>query len=295
MWIDIVFSGGGVKGFAFAGALEVLEQSGYRFKRAAGTSAGAIVAALLAAGYSSAEMKEAMEQMNPHQLLDPPERLRFPFYKWLRIYFKMGLYSGNHLEKWLAKLLAAKGVAQFSDLPADSLKIIVSDVSKGKMVVLPDDLKNYGMDPRSFSVARAVRMSAGLPFFFEPVSLFDGNGERSLIVDGGILSNFPLWIFDKENELPERPFLGLQTLDREMLAQEPKKAKNAVDLFHRLFTAMREAHDEKTIAKLKGSNIVFIPVDKVNTKDFQISEDERKRLFQIGAEQTRLFLKKWSF
>lgn len=295
MWIDIVFSGGGVKGFAFVGALDVLEQSGYQFKRAAGTSAGAIVAALLAAGYSSAEMKRVMEQLNPDRLLEAPDRIVFPFYKWFKIYFKMGLYSGDSLEKWLVKLLSAKGIANFSDLPEGSLKIIVSDVSKGKMVVFPDDLKEYGMDPGSFSVARAVRMSAGLPFFFEPISLFDGNGERSLMVDGGILSNFPLWIFDTENELPVRPFIGLQTLGREPYAESPRKIKNAADLFHGLFTAMREAHDEKTIEKLKGSNIVFIPVDKVNTKDFQISRGERERLFKIGAEETGRFLKKWSY
>ncbi|MDD9149285.1 patatin-like phospholipase family protein [Sporolactobacillus sp. CQH2019] len=295
MWIDVVFSGGGVKGFAFVGALEMLERSGYRFKRAAGTSAGAIVASLLAAGYSSAEMKKIMEQLNPHRLLGVPNRMVFPFYKWLRIYFKMGLYSGDFLERWLEKLLSAKGIAKFSDLPEGSLKIIVSDVSKGKMAVLPDDLKDYGMNPGSFSVARAVRMSAGLPFFFEPVSLFDGNGERSLMVDGGILSNFPLWIFDPGNELPVRPFIGLQILSRETYVQEPKKIRNAVELFHGLFTAMGEAHDEKTIEKLKESNVVFIPVNRVNTKDFQVSREERERLFRIGAEETSRFLKKWSY
>ncbi|MFT8317453.1 MAG: patatin-like phospholipase family protein [Sporolactobacillus sp.] len=294
MWIDIVFSGGGVKGFAFVGALSKLEESGYRFKRAAGTSAGAIVAALLASGYPAAEMKTLMDGLNTRQLLDSRTKISLPFLKWLRVYYKMGLYRGDSLEKWLIDALAAKGVHTFSDLPPDALKIIAADVTRGRMVVMPDDLKEYGIEPAVFSIARAVRMSAGLPFFFEPVSLFDNSGERSLIVDGGLLSNFPLWVFDKGEELPERPFIGLQTTNQ-LNGYHPVKINNAVELFRGLFSTMREAHDEKTIQKLRDSNIIVIPIDKVQTKDFDISLEERDRLFALGRDETDLFLKKWSF
>ncbi|TGA96401.1 hypothetical protein E4665_15715 [Sporolactobacillus shoreae] len=294
MWIDIVFSGGGIKGFAFVGALARLEKSGYRFKRAAGTSAGSIVAALLMAGYTASEMKKLMDGMDTRQLLDAPARIRFPFYKWLRVYFRMGLYRGEKLEHWLEKALADKGISVFSDLPPGSLKMIVSDVSKGKMVVIPDDLPDYGINPDSFSVARAVRMSAGLPFFFEPVSLFDGNGERSLIVDGGILSNFPIWIFDmEEGGLPARPYLGIQTTQGDK--GEHAGIQNAFELFRGIFTAMHEAHDERTIQRIKDSNLIVIPIKNVTTKDFQISVEERSRLYQLGVERTDRFLQKWSY
>ncbi|WP_100488253.1 patatin-like phospholipase family protein [Sporolactobacillus pectinivorans] len=293
MWIDVVFSGGGIKGLAFAGALDRLEKSGYRFKRAAGTSAGSIVAALLMAGYTASEMKKLIDEMDTRKLLDAPAYIRFPFYKWLRVYFKMGLYRGDSLEDWLEEALSRKGISVFSDLPQGSLKIIVSDVSKGRLTVIPDDLPDYGINPGSFSIARAVRMSAGLPFFFEPISLFDGNGERSLIVDGGILSNFPIWIFDREDGLPTRPFLGLQTTDGE--TENRPKIQNAVELFRGIFTAMHEAHDERTIEKLKDSNVIVIPVKSVTTKDFQISSDEKNKLYQIGAKETERFLQKWSY
>lgn len=293
MWIDIVFSGGGVKGFAFAGALNQLEKSGYQFKRAAGTSAGSIIAALLMAGYSAADLKELVIQMDTGKLLDAPVQIRFPFLKWLRIYFKMGLYRGDLLEQWLADLLARKGVSRFSDLPEGALKVVASDVSRGRMVVFPDDLEEYGVDPQTFSVARAVRMSAGLPLFFEPVPLFDDNGNRSLVVDGGILSNFPVWIFDRQKNLPVRPFLGLRIVDGK--ENNYTNVKNAAELFHGIFTAMHNAHDERTTDKLKDSNIISIPVTHVQTKDMQISVDERKRLFRIGAEETKTFLQKWSF
>ncbi|MFT8362161.1 MAG: patatin-like phospholipase family protein [Sporolactobacillus sp.] len=294
MWIDIVFSGGGVKGFAFVGAIDQLERAGFQFKRAAGTSAGAIVAALLAAGYTSAEMKELMETMDTSQLIDSRSPVSFALFKWLRVYFRMGLYKGDSLEKWLLDVLAAKGVHTFADLPSGALKIVVTDASRGRMVVLPDDLADYGLDPGVFSVARAARMSAGLPFFFEPMPLVADNGEKSLIVDGGLLSNFPLWLFDNGSETPDRPFLGIQTVGS-MADQPSLQINNAVELFKGIFSAMREVYDEKTIKRLKDSNIIIIPTSHVATKDFSLSVGERERLFAIGQDETKLFLKKWTF
>ncbi|MFC7394250.1 patatin-like phospholipase family protein [Scopulibacillus cellulosilyticus] len=294
MWIDGVFSGGGVKGFAFVGALEVIEQAGFRFRRLAGTSAGSIIAALLAAGYTSKEIRYHMENMHPDIFMDKKSFFRFPFFKWLTLYWKMGLYKGNVLEKWMKDLLHNKGVESFYDLGPDTLKIIVSDLSRGSLVVIPDDLVHYGIDPEKFSVARAVRMSCSLPFFYEPVTLYNQKGEKCIIVDGGVLSNFPLFVFDTQNNLPVRPFLGFQLSGQsEMFAA--KKIKNAVDLFHRLFLTMKEAHDAKYISKYAASNIIFIPVDKVQTADFKLSKEDRDELVEIGRKRAQRFLKKWTY
>lgn len=64
MYIDGVFSGGGMKGVALVGAYEALEKRGFRFKRLAGTSAGSIIASFIAAGYTSAEIRQMMEELN---------------------------------------------------------------------------------------------------------------------------------------------------------------------------------------------------------------------------------------
>jgi NTE family protein len=293
VWIDIVFSGGGVKGFAFVGALDVLEKSGYRFRRAAGTSAGAIVAALLAAGCDASELRQLMNELDASKLLDPPSGFRFPFYKWLRLYFRMGLYRGDALEHWLVRTLEERGITSFADLPDGALKIVASDVSRGRLLVLPDDLEDYGIYPSTFPVARAVRMSIGLPFFFEPVSLFDGNGKRSLIVDGGLLSNFPIWIFEKEGARPLRPFLGLQATSDE--AEQPQRIGNAVELFRGIFTTMQQAHDARAVDELKQSNVIRLPIGKIKITDFAIAAEEKERLFRIGVKATQRFLKKWTY
>lgn len=70
--LDGVFEGGGVKGIALVGALEEIEQAGYHFVNVAGTSAGAIAATLVAAGYSAAELKSIMMDLPFHKFMDAP-------------------------------------------------------------------------------------------------------------------------------------------------------------------------------------------------------------------------------
>ena len=70
----------------------------------------------------------------------------------------------------------------------------------GNLLVLPKDLEIYGYDQNRFPVSRAVRMSCSIPFFFDPVELIHKpSSKRCYVVDGAILSNFPVWIFDQEN------------------------------------------------------------------------------------------------
>jgi len=67
---DAVFEGGGVKGIGLVGAVSEIEKAGYEFENLAGTSAGAIVAALLAVGYNAQEMKVELEKLNYNDFKD---------------------------------------------------------------------------------------------------------------------------------------------------------------------------------------------------------------------------------
>ncbi|WLR46294.1 patatin-like phospholipase family protein [Halobacillus litoralis] len=294
MKVDGVFSGGGVKALAFIGALEELEEQGYTFKRMAGTSAGAILASLTAAGYTAKELKERLNNLSFLSLVDVPltDRL-FPFMKWLLLYYRMGLYKGNQLENVLEEWLGEKGVRTFADLPPGSLKVICSDLTQGRIVVIPDDLKKvYGIDPATFSVAKAVRMSSGLPYFFIPVKIHGKRG-RSIIVDGGVLSNFPLWIWEKQDGCRTRPIIGMKLSDEPDKLPE-QKIKNAIQMFHALFKTMQQAHDARYISKALSKDIIFIPVSGVETTDFDMSKEEKETLMELGREHAGKFLKRWS-
>lgn len=292
MLIDGVFSGGGLKGFALVGAYQVLENQNFRFKRVAGTSAGAILAAFIAAGYSGKEIEEMLEELDVPSLLDPRKTiLPLPFMKWINVYRHLGLYRGKALEKWFYNKLAAKGVYTFSDLPMGSLKLVASDLTNGKMLVLPDDLYDYHINANTFSVASALRMSCGIPFFFEPVTLKTGRGD-SIVVDGGVLSNFPLWIFDDADGRKMRPTIGLK-LSHRREEQCPQKINNGLNLFEALFATMKGAHDERYISRRHEKDIIFIPVDDYSATQFDLNEETKETLMEMGRNRTVHFLKTW--
>lgn len=292
MLIDGVFSGGGLKGFALVGAFQVLEDKGYRFSRVAGTSAGAILASFIAAGYTAKEIEEMLDEQDFQLLLDPRKTIiPLPLMKWFLLYWRLGLYQGKALENWFLEKLAAKNVYTFSDLPPGKLKLVASDLTNGKMIVLPDDLEGYGVSSETFPVARALRMSCGIPFFFEPVQLKVGKGE-TIVVDGGVLSNFPMWIFEDDRGNKERPVVGLK-LSRSQDEMPGHKIDNALDLFESLFSTMKNAHDEKYISRKHEKNIIFIPVDDYSATQFDMDEETKEALMEAGRSSTIQFLKTW--
>lgn len=294
MYIDGVFSGGGIKGLALVGAYAGIEDRGLRFKRVAGTSAGAIIAALIAAGYTSREVMGFMDELNLSSFLDDRKIfLPNPLTKWLLVYWRLGLYKGLELEKWIYEKLAAKGVRTFSDLPPNALRVIASDLTTGRLIVLPDDLNQYLCSPVNFPIARAIRMSCSLPFFFEPVKLKTRTGNH-LIVDGGVLSNFPMWLFDRENVKKVRPVLGIKLSHK--LGERPKKnVRNAIQMYEALFETMKDAHDARYISRKHEKNIIFIPTDGVLTTEFQLTKEKKIELIQYGRACALQFLKAWSF
>lgn len=294
MDIDGVFSGGGIKGLALVGACEAIEERGLRFKRVAGTSAGSLIAGFLAAGYSSEEMASVLDDLDLKKFLDSRKTF-FPsaLTKWFFLYWRLGLYKGDELECWIDEKLAAKGIRTFGDLQPEALRVIASDLTNGSLLVLPDDLPRYGVDPGTFPVARAIRMSCSLPFFFEPVKLRDRVG-NNIVVDGGVLSNFPMWLFDQENIKKVRPVLGVK-LSHHLTQKPTNKIKNAMQMFEALFETMKDAHDSRYISRKHEKNIIFIPTEANLTTEFQLSDEKKLELMGLGKKNAEKFFKTWSY
>jgi len=221
---DVVFEGGGVKGIGLVGALQVAEEKGYEWVNIAGTSAGAIVGALLAVGYTSHELKAIMAGIDYSKFKDKGLVDRIPLLgPALSVGFEKGIFEGKYAEDWLRGLLRAKGKETFGQLVMPEykdnpqfrykLRVVASDLSMGSMLVLPQDIEQYGEKPDELDIARAVRMSMSIPYFFEPVKLkHKDSGQDSYIVDGGILSNYPVWLFD-EGEEPSWPTFGFKLVE----------------------------------------------------------------------------------
>jgi len=201
--INGVFEGGGIKGIALAGAAAAALDSGHTFNQVAGTSAGALVASLVAAGYEADELRREVCRIDWPSMLDAAPTTRLPYIgKHMALLLHRGIYRGLRLERVWRDLLARKGVHTFGDLTPGTLRMVATDLHHSMAIVLPDDLSRYGFDPNRFSIARAVRMSSSIPFVFQPVMLPDRlTGETILAVDGALASRFPVELMDQGGEV----------------------------------------------------------------------------------------------
>jgi NTE family protein len=206
---DLVLEGGGVKGLGTAGALMGLLEAGWTFPRVAGTSVGALAAAFAAAGTDAPTFGAVLDRLDLRRI--PDRRAPLPLVsEGLSLATERGAYAGDWIHRWLTRELAALGVRTFADLRRDDagddpavdqrwrLVVTATDVTHGRLLRLPWDYELFDLDPDEQPVADAVRMSLSIPFYFRPCALrHAGTGEVSTIVDGGVLSNFAIEIFDR--------------------------------------------------------------------------------------------------
>ncbi len=312
---DLVFEGGGVKGIGLAGAYSVLEQRGYRPRRMAGSSAGAITAALVAAGYSSAELDEVVLHLPFDSFMDERWIEHVPLIgDELSILAHHGIYEGRFFRDWMAERLAAKGITHFGQLADEHaetpdgrsrLRVIASDVTHRRMLVLPDDAGHLGIDPDELEVAYAVRMSMSIPFFFEPV-LHENprTGDRHLIVDGGMLSNFPVWLFDAHGRDPRWPTFGLLLVEPDPTSpigarltdgEHGIEPGSVLDYVKSLAQTMMEAHDRLYVEKANYARTIPIPTLGVGTTEFAIAPERARALYESGRRAAADFLDHWDF
>jgi NTE family protein len=315
--VDLVFEGGGVKGVGLAGALAELEEQGYAPQNIAGTSAGAITAALLAAGYRGEELREIVMELDFRQFQDKAWEDKVPLIeKSLSLLLDLGIYEGNRFYEWVKEKLAAKGVHTFSDLVRDGeedprwryeLQVVASDATAHRLLVLPRDAGELGIEPDDLEVALAVRMSMSIPIFFEPVRFENPKtGAAHVIVDGGMLSNYPVWLFDCDTaEPPEWPTFGLLLVEPkpkvpiEKRLPKPEHIANGprglLAYVKSLAQTMMEAHDRLYVEAADYARTIPIPTLGVGTTEFDLSPDRKQALYDSGRSAAKGFLKDWDF
>ena len=317
-YCDLVCEGGGVKGVGLAGAYSVLEEHDFHPQNVAGTSAGAITAALIAAGYNAAELKDVIFGMDFLKFRDTAWEDKIPLAgKGVSIVKDLGIYEGRYFEDWIGELLKAKGAETFAALATDEygddpryryrLQVIASDTTSHRLLVLPRDAGQLGIDPDELSVARAVRMSMSIPIFFEPVSITNGKTNREhVIVDGGMLSNFPVWLFDCEaDEVPTWPTFGLLLVEPHPQTPigarlpAPERVPHGLGGLFKYVKAMAdtmmEAHDRLYVEKANFARTIPIPTLGIGTTEFDITPSRKEALYQSGRDAAAQFLETWDF
>lgn len=304
---DLVLEGGGVKGIGLVGAISVLEERGYTFHRVAGTSAGSIVGALVAAGLGTAELAEIMRGLDYQKFRDGNmvDHLG-AFGRAMSLLFEQGVYQGDYLKQWLAEVLAHHGVATFGDLCIDDpggtlppercfrLVVMASDLSRGRLARLPWEYDRYGLDAREVPVVDAVRASMSIPFFYEPVKLTDrAAGEETWLVDGGMLSNFPVDVFDRTDGQPPRwPTFGIKLSARPAAAQTRiNRVHDTMSLTRAMVGTMTGFFDRMHLDDpAVVARTVFVDTMGVKSTDFDIDRATQQQLYDNGRRAAERFL-----
>ncbi len=317
--IDLVLAGGGVKGVGLVGAVVALMDAGYRPYRISGTSAGSIVGAIVAAAskdgqLTPAEIGQLALGMDYRKFLDSGVLESVPFLgpSWA-VLQGTGIYRGDYAHDWIGSQLKGLGVQTFGDLRLDDdqlpeeqryrLVVTVADVTTGRLVRLPWDYRRlYGLDPDEQSVAHAVRASMSIPFIFRPITLTASNGLTSTLMDGGLLSNFPIDSLSRLDGAPPRwATLGVTVLpnlprgnDKVIPALAALRRIGGMHVLQDVIATVLVGHDQAHLS-LPWIDARTIRVDSTNVGvlDFHISKEEKEALYGKGYVAAQQFLLTW--
>ncbi|WP_423126911.1 patatin-like phospholipase family protein [Gaoshiqia sp. Z1-71] len=317
---NLIFEGGGVKGIAYIGAMQILEQRGMLFpiKRAGGTSAGAINALIFSLGYNIREQLEIMESTNFKEFMDNS----FGLIRDIRRLAKdFGWNKGDFFTKWIGNLIEKKlgsRDATFGDLKAAGLPdlyVIGTNLSTGFAEVFSAE-RHAGMP-----LHKAVRISMAIPLFFAAVR----HGDRDdVYVDGGVMQNFPIKLFDRERYIDmddesgaarkteyynrenaklslsnpgrspyvyNRQTLGLRLDSQKLIAAfryneplEGKPIKNFTDYAKGLMNAIMQVQENQHLYGDDWQRTIYINTLDVKATDFKLTDEKKKALLIQGID-----------
>src|SRR6266511_498861 len=236
----------------------------------------------------------------------------------LQVLLHKGIYKGDWLHDWVADRLADAGVRTWGDLritreddPGSALEpersyklvVIVSDISDNRLLRLPWDYDRLGVSAGQVDempVADAVRASASIPFFFQPCMLkVPGRGGQVYLTDGGMLSNFPIDVFDRrDDQRPRWPTFGVKLSAKpnaNLMAPAPS-IRGVVRFGLALVATMTSAHDQMHLDEPSVvDRTVFVDTFGVKATDFDLDAKTRDQLFDKGTAAGKKFLDGWNF
>jgi NTE family protein len=225
----------------------------------------------------------------------------------------MGLFDGDYLIEWLGDQLAKIGVVHFSDLRLDdpgadknlteaqkfSLVVHTADVTRKRLVRLPWDYPAYGLNPENQRVVDAVRASMAIPFFFEPVrfrapeaSFGEQNCQAGEVVwvDGGMLDNYPLDVFDRtDGETSRWPTVGIK-----LSAQAPIVPTTDVNnTFAEALACLRTVLDNADRFYVDGPRqplTIFVDSAGISATEFGLTAAQQNTLFANGQSAAKTWI-----
>ncbi len=275
--VGLVLSGGGARGYAHIGALQVLEEAGVRLDYIGGTSMGSIVGGLYAAGYSAGQLEQMLRQTDiMAELQDEIDRENLTIYekiytehyliglslKDFAIVLPTALSDGQRIHDLFSHWTA--GVANTKDFSKLSIPFLCigTDIETGEAVLLENG-----------KLADAMRASAALPGIISP---YEMNGH--VMTDGGVSNNYPAEEVKKK---------GMDYLIGITVEQDPFKAEDIKSLDQLL---LQIAFFQATRRNVEQYELTNIDIDPDLGEYTQLSFEAIDDLVRAGREAAQKML-----
>lgn len=304
---NLVFEGGGVKGIAYCGALQVIEEKGILkdIRRTAGTSAGAITAGLLAVGYSTGEILQLLSQTSFKNFMDSYWGFLRDTIAFFRYY---GWYKGNYFKRWFENLIEQKTGDKNLTFRQLYEKSKLEPAVFRELVVTGTNLNTRSTEIFSaetspdLAVAQAIRISMSIPAFFRVV-----RWNRTRYADGGLFYNYPINIFDNARYLEDPAFgkpapydsrpgsaFNCQTLgfrvdtrdEIEGFAHPPvaRSVNSLKDFLLAIVSGYLEGMNRRHLHKNDWHRTIFIDSLGIKTTQFDLTQQEVNNLVASGRQ-----------
>lgn len=310
---NLVFEGAGIRGIAYAGVIQVLEEQNKlkQIQNLGGTSAGAITALMVSLGYSSREIEDIISSTKFRKFNDG----RFIFIGGLiRTSKKFGWYRGERFTSWIAKLIEEKTgnpeitFEELSDQGYKNLYITATSLNQQKLIILSKD--TYPQ----MKVKHAVRISMSIPLYFKAVFVDstgtiykkpDNSKDLDIMVDGGITGNFPIFIFDSMEKdsannnlrisnsytvgirIDSEPQIKNDKQSRELV---PLEIKNFNDYVSALYKFIIENLNRNELTDKDWARTISISSEGISPRIRRLSNDEKEKLIRSGQRYTAAYL-----
>lgn len=318
---NLVFAGGGVKGIAYLGSLEVLDNENIlkNIKRVAGTSAGSITACIVSMYDNYSDIKAVADKIDYlkvpfNQEHYETKRTSKGFIRELehhvlenqsvdnifRLLKDYGWYSSSYVYEFLRKSIEErfkqnKKQYTFRDFKENNMKDLY--VIGTDMVSRCTRVFSYEGTP-DIEVAKAVRISMSIPLYFESEISDYKNLKNIVFSDGGVMRNYPVNLFDKEeyeiNSKLDTTGRNKETLGFNLHSQtKPKEISNIVEYIENLFDALLLVQTDMLMNNEEDmKRTININTFNIKSTDFNIKVNDEKynQLFNSGKESTQKYL-----
>jgi predicted acylesterase/phospholipase RssA len=277
----LLLSGGGIRGISYCGVLkrliEFLENENENeymkidIKTLCCVSVGCLFGLIYAIGYKYKEIEEDIINKNFKHLKDT---------RITNLLTKYGLDSGNNIMSWIETLMIKKGYyknttfREIYDRTGINLKVITTNLNRYTQMIFDNE------QTPEYEVLEAIRMSISIPFIFTIKKY-----EDDIHVDGGLINNYPMYLFKDEID----NLLGIHLISKQRVKNKIQIKEIDKYIFNVLYCLLI---NRDTVSTDENTVCIHTDLEISHSMNFDITTDDKMKLIQIGYEAMNNYLDK---